>query len=71
MAKDSEVLNSHDYWKRHGGFVDPQGNSYVFRVSESADSRGKGKYELKLYSCGLNGRDENGIGDDIKWSLSQ
>jgi hypothetical protein len=40
-----------------GEIIDPWGNPYIFkRVNE---------YEYRLYSCGPNGEDEQGEGDDV------
>lgn len=63
----NEVLGSYQFWRGHGDFVDPLGNSFVFRVSKLDDGTTKRNYEIQIYSCGLNEHDEDGLGDDIVW----
>jgi len=40
-----------------GELIDPWGNPYVYKRVNN--------YEYRLYSCGPNGKDENGEGDDV------
>ena len=57
LAKSGYIELSSYPLNEKGELIDPWGNPYVFsQVSE---------YEYLLYSCGPNGKDEKGEGDDV------
>lgn len=51
---------------QQGKLADPWGKNYDYKAGKDAD---KNKNSYDLYSCGKNGTDEQGKGDDINnWS---
>jgi len=48
-------------WERSHNYVDPWGHPYRIKITSQTTN----EYRISIWSCGPNGEDETGSGDDV------